>query len=400
MSSIFTELPEEVIEQIADCMRYPIYPSAEAAAFFLNEGRTGFSETRFALSAFSQVCTYVRPAVERLLYRDIHVDITGWTQHIRASETQKLPMFPAGSLRLLLRTLADRPELGRFVRSAYIRWCEHYRVPASMPEHLKTLLSACPKLHTVAFSSLPQSVIEYLEPLNLPITSLAAVSPAETLPSVIRAFPALRSLQLHIHGQPPETMSIPAHNITSLHLKLMAEDGCAPESELLPLAYTVPHGNVPYVYLESETEMALTPPPEAMQSSVEHLRLKNIDPFTPVHIDGVMCSPIGSLTNLQHLHVMRSSSSLPIHAFDFDVLPPNVRTVSFSDYAVTHKMSAAASKSVFVQGVVQALKSPRSRRLAGVMAYGAVPNDSWDLGNLKPLRDLCRKARVPFAQSN
>ncbi|KAJ7777932.1 hypothetical protein DFH07DRAFT_766154 [Mycena maculata] len=61
-------------------------------------------------------CKSIRSIVEHLLYRDIHVDLIGWTLHVQSYDTQKHPIWPAECLRLLLRTLEGRPGLGHFVR--------------------------------------------------------------------------------------------------------------------------------------------------------------------------------------------------------------------------------------------------------------------------------------------
>ncbi|KAJ7507361.1 hypothetical protein B0H11DRAFT_201385 [Mycena galericulata] len=396
-SSPLTQLPEELIEYIAECMRYPIYPQFEATQVFLTEGHSGFSTARFSLSSFSKVCTSTRFIVERLLYRDIHVDVIGWTRHVQAYDTQKHPIWPAGCLRLLLRTLEARPELGGFVRTVYIRWCEH---PMTIQEQLQFLSDCCPQLQSLAFSSLPESLVDYLESLKLQITSFAAVSPAANLPRVIRIFPSLRNLHLHLHGE-PSAFSVPDHKITDLHLKLIADRGL--QKRLLQLAFAVPRHTVRYFYLEgqdaqSENNLALaafTQPPPSMQACVEHLRLKNIDPFRQVKLDGVATSPLAAMSSLRHLHIMRPFL-LSVNAFD--LLPLYLRSISFSDYALDSTMSAAASKSRFVHSVIECLKNLQNRRLAGVKTYGAVPDDPWELGNLKPIHLLCHKEGVPFIQ--
>ncbi|KAJ7173133.1 hypothetical protein C8R43DRAFT_978616 [Mycena crocata] len=397
---LWTQLPEEIIEYIAECMRYPIYPRAEAMEAFLTEGRTSFSAARFSLSSFSQVCTTIRFAVERLLYRDIHVDIVGWTDHIDSCDTQKHPLWPAGCLRLLSRTLEERPELGRFVRSVDLRLSDHYLSPSTMDEQVR-FLKICPGLQSLSMSSLPSSFIEHLERLNLQITSFAAVSPAANLPRIVSMFPNLRNLYLHIYGH-PSSFSVPDHAISELHLKLVADTDL--QGHLLQLAFAIPRQNVRTFHLErkdtrSESNIAVVAfpkPTTSMQAFVEHLRLKNIDPFTPVKIDGTPYLPLASMTSLRHLHVLRPFL-LPAHAFS--LLPPNLRSLTFSDYALDSKKSSVDSKSCFVKSVVDCLKADsQNLKLAGIKTYGAIPDDPWELGDLTPLRMVCRKANVPFIQ--
>ncbi|KAJ7216484.1 hypothetical protein GGX14DRAFT_604889 [Mycena pura] len=388
-SSPAAQLPEEIIENIVECLRYPVHPQFEATERFLKEGAS-----RFYLSAFSKVCKSIRCTVERLLYRDIHVDIIGWTRHIQSYDTQKHPMWPAGCLRLLLRTMKGRPELGLFVRSIAVRWSE--LSPETVLESFE-FLRQCPGLHSLAFSSLPDALLSVLHSMNLPITSFGAVLPAASVSRVIGMFPRLRNLHLHIHGQ-PSSMSIPDHGITELTLKLVDFD-----VPLLQFAFAVPRpGHVRNLYLEvkdtqsARNAIAFPRPTTSMQASVEQLTLKNIDPFTPTKCNGDLHFSLTEMITLHHLHVMRPSL-LPASAFE--CLPPHLRTITFSDYALDSKKSAADSKSCFVQSVVESLKwNAPSVRLAGIKTYGAFPDDPWELGDLTPLQVLCREEKLPFVQ--
>ncbi|KAJ6588556.1 hypothetical protein B0H19DRAFT_1248198 [Mycena capillaripes] len=407
-------LPEEIVEYVAECIRYPIYPRPEATEAFLSEGRSGcetfvpldldipptsarFSAARFSLSSFSKTCKAIRINVERLLYRDIHVDIIGWTRHIESFGTQKHPIYPAGCLRLLLRTLEERPDLRRFVRSVAIRWSDFALSAATVQKQLG-FLRLCPGLQSLAFSSLSESLLEPLKALNLQITSFAAVSPASDLPHIIRIFPNLIDLHLHIHGD-PSSIPVPDHGISRLHLSLRGDR--EEQKLLMKLALTVPR-DVRALYLEGKDPkkniavINLPLPTPSMQASVEHLHLKTIDPFKEVKIDGLVYSPLATMTALRHLHVMRPFL-LPVNAFSS--LPPSLRSITFSDYALGSTKSSADSKSCFVQSVVDCLNTnSQAVRPAGIKTYGAIPDDRWELGDLVPLQRLCRAERVPFIQ--
>ncbi|KAJ6618720.1 hypothetical protein B0H10DRAFT_2028824 [Mycena sp. CBHHK59/15] len=322
----------------------------------------------------------------------------GWTCR-QTWDTSKHPIWPAGCLRLLLRTLEERPELRRFVRSVDLRWYEHPPLPV-MHEQLR-FLSLCPGLHSLSFSSLPESLIEHLESLNLEVTSFGTVSHAANLPRIIKMFPKLRNLHLHIHGH-PRSYDVPDHEITNLHLKLVAHRNV--QELLLDLVFAASCQNVQQLYIEgkdarSENDIAIVvfPPPTAsMRACVQHLRLKNIDPFTPVRIDQTTHLPLAGMTALRHLHVMRPSLLRPRA---FSLLPPNLRSVTFSDYTLDSKKSSADSKSCFVESVVGCLNmSSQHIKLAGIKTYGAIPDDPWELGDLNPLRLLCREGNVPFIQ--
>ncbi|KAK7019937.1 Yae1-N domain-containing protein, partial [Favolaschia claudopus] len=369
------QLPEEIIEYIAECMRYPIYPHFEATEVFLNEGRTGFSAVRFSLSSFSQVCKAIRPTAERLLYRDIHLDIAGWTNHIHSFDTRKHLMWPAGCLRLLLRTLETRADLLRFVRTVAVRWSDW---PFSFEEITAKLrfLQSCEGLYSLSFSMVPNTLLEALESLNLSVTSFSAVSMASDTPRIIQALPALKNLHLHIHGQ-PSLYSIPPHNISSMHLALVGDRRL--QKPLLNLALAVAR-NARSLSLDSLTKKgdqeALSIPPPAMRSSVENLRLKQIDPFTMITSGRGNYFPLTTLTALRHLHLVRPSL-LKMDAFSD--LPPRLRSITFSEYTSNSTtLSAALSKTEFVKSVVDCLHA--------ILTYGAIPDDHWEL------------AKVPFMQ--
>ncbi|KAJ7291035.1 hypothetical protein C8J57DRAFT_1271185 [Mycena rebaudengoi] len=398
--SPLAQLPDDVMEYITECIRYPIYPRLEATEAFLTEGRTRFCHTRFSLSAFSKVCKSIRFTAERFLYRDIHVDTVGWTRHESYAETRKHPIWPAGCLRLLLRTLEDRPELGRFVRSVDLRWCE-LDLCVALNEKLR-FLSLCPGLHSLSVSSLPETLIEQLESLKLGISSFAAVTSAGNFPRIIRMFPHLQTLHVHIHGPPTSSSPrIPNHAISGLHMKFVSEG--QDQRRLLQLAFAASGPSVRTLYIEGTDTRnqnnfavaAFPNPTVAMQESVEHLRVKNIDPFRHIYIGQEKIAPLSWMSALRHLHVMRPSH-LPPHAFG--LIPSNLRSVTFSDYALDSKKSSAESKTSFVASVVDCLEMTTYVKLAGVKTYGAVPDDPWELGDLSSLRLLCRKERVPFMQ--
>ncbi|KAJ7846112.1 hypothetical protein B0H14DRAFT_2773520 [Mycena olivaceomarginata] len=387
-ASFLAQLPEEIIEYITECMRYPIYPRFEATDVFLTEGRTGFSDVRFSLSSFSKVCKFIRSAVERLLYRDIHLDIVSWTRHVvGTSDTQKHPMWPAACLHLLLRTLEERPDLRRFVRSVALRWSLWPQSTSKIEQQLE-FLRLCPGLQSLSFSVIPEAVLQFLEPLSLQITSFAAVSSAADVPHIIRVFPNLTNLHLHVHGR-PSSLSIPDHKISGLSIALID-----PRDSLLQLAFAVARG-VKAFHLTGDRKAFPLPTP-SMQASVQHMRLKTINPFTSIKINDTVYFPLAVMTTLHHLHVMRPDL---LHIYAFRRLPPSLRSITFSDYGLDSTKPAADSKSCFVQSVVDCINAnSQSVKLAGIKTYGAIPDDPWELGDLTPVRSLCLEGRVPFIQ--
>jgi hypothetical protein len=175
------------------------------------------------------------------------------------------------------------------------------------------------------------------------------------------------------------------------------------QGRLLKLAFAASGPSVRTLYIEgTDTRnqnnfavVAFPNPTVAMRESVEHLRVKNIDPFRHIYIGQEKIAPLSWMSALRHLHVMRPSH-LPPHAFG--LIPSSLRSVTFSDYALDSKKSSAESKTSFVASVVDCLEMTTYVKLAGVKTYGAVPDDPWELGDLSSLRLLCRKERVPFMQ--
>ncbi|KAJ7057179.1 hypothetical protein C8F01DRAFT_1153687 [Mycena amicta] len=399
IGSHLTQLPEEIIENIAECLRYPIHPQLEATERFLSEGATRFSTTRFYLSTFSKVSKQVRYIVERYLYRDIHVDLGGWA---RSSQImRKHPMFPAGSLALLLGTLDERPELHRFIRTVAI----HCTVSEVVIPEAFTFLRECAGLHSLWVSPLPEWVLACLATMNLQISSFAAFVPAPMVHRVVAAFPRLKNTYLYIevNNSGPIELSMPQHGITTMVLKFYAD--LSRHASLLPLAMVLPQ-RAENVYLEAQDTNLENPDQPVVPSfprltsgllpSVEHLTLKNINPFDPVTVNGIAYYGLTELAALRHLHLMRCPPLVPAALTQ---LPMGLRSLTFSDYGLDSKVSAERSKTQFVQSVVDSLRLGSSeRKLAGIKTYGAVPDDPWELGNLAPLQAVCQMERLPFVQ--
>ncbi|KAF7329973.1 Yae1-N domain-containing protein [Mycena kentingensis (nom. inval.)] len=393
--SPLSEVPEEIIETIAECLRYPILPQFEATERFLTEGATYFSTTRFYLSTFSQVSKQVRSVVERYLYRDIHVDMSGWTG-------RKHPMYPVGSLQPLLRTLEDRPELHRFVRSVGVQGLLTPALASSA--NLHRFLRRCPGLQSLWFSMLPDDILVPLRALQLEISSLAALTSPESIHRVVEAFPHLRNAYLHIRNFEELPMSAPPHRIETMALRVYAEQRYHAQAlrQALELPQRARDVRVEMFEVRKEplkTRVVFPVPRHQGISDVDHLTLVNVDVFTTVKVNEGEYYGLAGLRTLRHLHLV-GCFPLPSNAFQSSSLPHSLRSLTFSDYAQDSSLSAEESKSRFVLSVVEALRlrGEGSRKFRGVKTYGARRNDAWELGDLTPLEEYCRMERVPLGQ--
>lgn len=134
-------MPPEIIEEIAENLSFETtlpLDECNAIDMYFEDAFTEVSTARIDLSSFSQVCFAVREPVERILYRNIQLECSEW-------EGFEGPSL-AGSLRLFLRTLDQRPQLGRLVRSAALDWIARSGRQSPTEEDLVLFMRHCSNL--------------------------------------------------------------------------------------------------------------------------------------------------------------------------------------------------------------------------------------------------------------
>ncbi|KAG6873291.1 hypothetical protein C0995_000726 [Termitomyces sp. Mi166 len=313
-------LPVEIIEHIAACLRHPV-SVLEAASRYIDDRYSDFADTRFSLSAYSKTCSKLRPIVERVLYRDIQLDFTGW-------KGRKHTQWPAASLYLLLRTLRKRPELGRHVHAAALDY-QLSTESKALEDGLEEFLGSTPNLKTLYLWQCPLALWNFAP---LKITTFATTYAPGIIPSTLNHFPKLENLYLRDCSVMSFSPDLPRHNLKSVRLDSNHHHAVSHFSRALTLcSKTVEHLDIRFIggLLHQSPEFApkIDHVPPAPATNLRSLRLDNISVFS--NLDSAYTQLLQSLTTLEHLHVSHHSCFSPRA---FTVLPPYLRRLTVSDY--------------------------------------------------------------------
>ncbi|KAG5653948.1 hypothetical protein H0H81_009064 [Sphagnurus paluster] len=317
---VLLELPTEIIEHIAASLR-DRQPVLEAASDYIDDRYSDFSYARFALSAFSKTCAALRSTVERVLYRDVQLDFTGW-------KGRKHTKWPAASLALLLRTLETRPELGRFIYAAALDYPLSTESEA-LEQGLISFLAQTPNLKTFFLGQCPLALWD--SPL-LKATTFATTFAPGILPNILTHFPNLENLYMrdcHIMGF---SLQFPEHRLKTLRLDSNHEHAAAHISRALVLCDAhVEHLDVRFIGGLLHPAPTFTPRVPfigpAPTIALTSMRLDNISVFS--HLASAYIQVLQSLPVLRHLHVSHHSA---FEAAAFSELPPSLRVLTVSDY--------------------------------------------------------------------
>ncbi|KAG6853643.1 hypothetical protein C0991_002611 [Blastosporella zonata] len=317
---VLLNLPVEILEHIALCLRHPA-PVLNAASRYIDDRYSDFADARLCLSAYSKTCSTLRSVVERVLYRDIQLDFTGW-------KGRKHTKWPAASLKLLLRTLETRPQLGRYIHAAALDY-QLSTESKALEDGLEKFLELTPNLKTLYLGQCPLALWNFP---HTKITTFATTFAPGILPSILNHFPKLENLYLrdcHVMGF---SLDLPSHNLKSIRLDSNHDHAAAHFSRALVLcANTVEYLDIRFIGGLLHQSPSFTPripnipPPPAM--NLRSLRLDNISVFS--HVDSAYTQILQNLTQLEHLHVSHHSS-FQIGAFT--VLPPHLRRFTTSEY--------------------------------------------------------------------
>jgi hypothetical protein len=214
-------LPPEVIEEIAESLSFGTtvhLDGCNPVDMYFEDAFTDVSAARLDLSSFSQVCFAVREPVERILYRNIQLDFSGWT----GFGTNHSPSL-AGCLRLFLRTLDERPQLGRFVRSAALDWNSRSRMLDPIEEGLVIFMKHCSNLQRLLIARLPDDeVLEKFDHHSL--VTLGTIYWQRPIATLLTNFPNLQNLCVNYPALNHFSEQIPPHNLTTLTLVINGEN--------------------------------------------------------------------------------------------------------------------------------------------------------------------------------
>lgn len=347
---VFLDLPIEILELIASSLHDPL--PIEAAARFIDERYSDFCVARFWLSGFSKVCSSVRKTVERVLYREVQLDFTGW-------KGRKHPIWRAGSLRLLLRTFEERPELGRFVHGASLDY-QLYNEPGPLDLGLKQFLMLTPNLKTLFMAQCPL-VLWDLPPLN--ISTFATTFAPGILPSILQQFPKLQNIHLRDCHVMPFSLDLPKHNLRTVRFDSSHDHAVVHFARALTLCFdTVHHLDIRFIggFLQPAPFFAPKSPSIkcSLNTRLRSLRLHNISVFS--HVGSAYAQLLQNLPALQELHV---SNHMCFDPLAFSVLPSSLRKLTISDYYGYWEMRPEDAGNTFLLALAKSINiSPRKIR--------------------------------------
>ncbi|KAJ7121285.1 hypothetical protein C8R43DRAFT_76355 [Mycena crocata] len=314
------DLPLEIIEHIAVSLRDPKSTSLmDTAAMYISEKSSDFSEARFSLSALSQVSSVLRCAVERILYRHVQLDFTGW-------KGRKHTGWPAGSLKLLLRTLDERPELQRYIYTAALDY-QLSTESEALEKGLEDFLLRAPNLTHLFLSQCPVAFWDF-PPKHL-IGFATAFAPG-ILPSLLEQLPALKDLHLRDCHVMALAGALPPHNLQRIRLDSSHETASAHFARVLTICGDSVHDlDVRFIGgLQLRAPLFFADAlPHAGGGSICTLRLDNISVLS--HLASGYAHLLRELPVLQHLHVSHHAAFAPNA---FCMLPTSLLTLTASEY--------------------------------------------------------------------
>jgi hypothetical protein len=398
-------VPDEIIEQIAIDLQYDIDPEEwERAEDYMIDNVTWFGHTRFDLSSFSKVCSSVRRPVERMLYRDIHLNFAGWN----GSRDAFFPECRGGSLRLLLRTLESRIDLRGCVRSVQMDWYgdQMYSLGpedfAPVADALRQFFSRCPSVQRLLMMTFP-SRLEF--PTLSHIVTVATSGPPDIFYTVVKKFPGLRDLYLtSIRMNTPPPASVCHHRLKRLHLQgiqvgtallglipfaFWALEMCAHITEELRI--TCSAADVGYNRIDPLPLTPLTLSPSAA-TNLRSLRLDGHSLNFLAHPDSSLADAIRRLPSLHHLYM---SKCLAFHTAAFSALPPSLRSLSLSEYG--QWSDDRSTGHVFVVALGECLvQATRMIEMVATHNLTRERDESQVLGDFSPLQRVCDDRNIPF----
>ncbi|KAJ7873891.1 hypothetical protein B0H14DRAFT_124766 [Mycena olivaceomarginata] len=377
------DLPLEIIENIAEQIRDP-KPLMDTAALYISDKKSDFSEARFALSALSKTCSELRCAVERVLYRNIQLDFTGW-------KGRKHTGWPAGSLRLLLRTLEERPELGRFIYVTALDFQLSSTDSEALEKGLEEFLMRTPNLTHLFLSQCP---VAFWDLPTQHLRGFATTFAPGILPSLLEQLTSLRDLHLRdchvmaLHGE------LPSHNLQRIRLDSSHEYASAHFARVLTICGDSVHDlDVRFIgglQLPAPCFLSDSGFGAAGGAALRTLRLDNISVLS--HLSSGYAHLLRGLPALEHLHV---SHHAPFAAEAFGMLPASLRCLVATAYYGL--WTTEKGKNGFVAALVGCI-SMSTREIARVEGSRG-GGKKWDERlDLLPVVEACKTERIPCSQ--
>ncbi|KAJ7058046.1 hypothetical protein C8F01DRAFT_1149292 [Mycena amicta] len=318
------DLPPEIIEHIAVSLREPrCLRLVDMAALYISDRYSDFSDARFHLSALNKTCWQLRLATQRILYRNIQLDVTGW-------KGRKHTAWPAASLRLLLRTLDERPDLARYIHVAAL----DFPLSANsieIEQALEKFLVVTPSLKFFCLAQCPLAFWDHkIDRLKGFATSFAP----GILPSVLEDLASLEELHLRDSHVMALSGTLPRHKIQRVRMDSSHADASAYFARVLSIFGAILKDlDVRYIgglqqpsplFLHDGTAAAY---PHRGGQNLRSLRLDNISVLT--HVSSAYAHILRGLPVLETLHVTHHK---PFAPSAFHMLPASLDTLTASHY--------------------------------------------------------------------
>ncbi|KAJ7602346.1 hypothetical protein DFH06DRAFT_1152837 [Mycena polygramma] len=363
----FLDLPVEIIEHITEKIYSRTFPTLnimDVAADYVANKFSDFSEGRFNLSALSRTCSRLRYVVERILYRNIQLDFTGW-------KGRKHTRWPAGSLRLFLRTLKKRPELGRFVRIAFLDFQLSSDDPRPLEFGLEKFLNFTPKLTHLFLSQTPVAL--WTMPTKHLIGFATTYAPGILL-SIIKDLPVLEDLHLLDCHMMALAGDIPHHNLKRLRLDSSHKHASPHFARILNICGSSVHDlsihffgglQFPTPYFDSQIY-----PTHSGGSAIRTLHLDNISVLE--HPSSTYARLLHDLPSLEHLHISHHGVFAPEA---FHILPQSLRSLTTTKYYGLWRFASAK------RGFIPALASCIAKSTRKILQVKASEGNDIDKHN-------------------
>jgi len=376
-------LPLEIIEEIAEQLSFGTTPYCNPVDMYFEDGFTDVSTTRFDLSSFSKVCFAVREPVERILYRNVQLDFSGWT----GFEQSQSPSM-AGSLRLFLRTLDERPQLGWFVRSATLDCVFRSMMQNLVEEGLVHFMKHCSNLQRLLIARLPDdAVLEKFGGCSL--VTLGTSYWQRPIATLLTIFPKLQNLCLNYPAPQHFSQKIPYHNLTTLILIVDGDDPTLCFAQVLELCGTTVRDltlTLPDKLSHSDKLSSLSSDAGA---NLQTICLRDFNIFSSPR-SGVtrLLSRLPALRHLDMGHFAVPSNS----AINFNFATRHLQSIRLWLYF--SKIDQPSSISLLTQYVLLPITMNRRAAYIELQSRGLYNSYRWDLS---PLRRLCEDTDTKLA---
>ncbi|KAH8829829.1 hypothetical protein DL96DRAFT_1706672 [Flagelloscypha sp. PMI_526] len=382
------DLPPEVLELIAfSCLDW--HPSRlDFASNFVSFGYTAFSAGRFTLSAFSQTCKPIRRITERVLYREPQLDFTGWK-----GAGRKHSRHPGGSLRLLMRTLADRPELAQYIVCAALDYPTS--TAPELEDAFEMFIAYATNLKALAMPTWPIDFWEFSGSCLDRIDTIAATYQPGLAEAALESLPALKHLFLRdgptaVRGLKRDVK----HN-----LKTLVVDSCnvdvtfnlghclkiaASSVEELELRFKGSILDRKPLFVRADWRLHAS-----WGEKITKLGLDNLPILMKENLETSFMEFVRALPKLDSIHLSHHGILAPNA---FAVLPKNVSLLRLSNYFGVWEDDSKQDEALFMKCLAEAMEMDKGR-VKSILCW---PGESARFYHQEPIVEFCHNNGVPY----